>query len=192
MSCDIHLLTEVMEDWNDEWTSFDYWTYRDSDSELPVPASIYSERDYLMFSVIAGVRRGGNRLVQLIDRRGFPDDASIPVKRLFESWGSDAHSPSWIGLNELNDLIERTDDIFIEMYVDESEYEKYINDANYIPNMYYSAWGDMTHQINFYPNRYLIILRDLFIEHIEDRERRDGIKYPSDHSNYRIVFWFDN
>lgn len=58
----------------------------------------YGGRDYELFGRLAGVRRDDD---QYWEDRGFPDDASPEVTEEFESWGADAHTPSWQTLEEL-------------------------------------------------------------------------------------------
>lgn len=55
------------------------------------------DRNYGFFGKLAGVR-GDNS--NCIDPRGFPDDASPECHADFESWRGDAHTPSWVMLEE--------------------------------------------------------------------------------------------
>lgn len=65
-----------------------------------VRESWYSGRNYDLFAILANVRNDGS-WEQVVPLRGFPDDASYQVVEDYEGWGDDAHSPSWITLEEL-------------------------------------------------------------------------------------------
>lgn len=61
-------------------------------------ARISIPRAYHLFSFLAGVRGGEEPIVE---PRGFPDDSGWATKEEFEEWDSDAHTPSWLTLEEL-------------------------------------------------------------------------------------------
>lgn len=66
--------------------------------DISTPLLINSVRDYELFGLMARVR---------VDNpngyapRGFPADACLEVRRIYESMGVDAHSASWLTPNEL-------------------------------------------------------------------------------------------
>lgn len=110
MGCDIHLFCERRIDY-DKWECVDRFKYENEGSELSVrtvkdipryfsPASLYCDRSYAFFTMLAGVRNTGG-VKQIADRRGFPNDASDLVKAYADYWGSDAHSFSWYTADEL-------------------------------------------------------------------------------------------
>jgi hypothetical protein len=69
--------------------------YRDNERFRDHPFDV---RNYLVFGILAGVRY--DEYPQIAPTRGFPEDASDPVKKSYESWGRDAHTPSWVTLGE--------------------------------------------------------------------------------------------
>ena len=112
MGCDIHVYTEVKKD--GQWVSTDRWETETNDdgSERvyrPYESSIYSERNYDLFAILADVRNGvgfagcdtGEGFVPISSPKGMPENASVEVKNVAESWDADGHSHSWVTLAEL-------------------------------------------------------------------------------------------
>ncbi len=97
MGCDIHALLEVKID--GEW-----YLYNQPD--------IY--RDYALFSKMAGVRGG---TVPVVEPKGFPKDASKLSQLVYEHWGADAHTPSWLTETEMEE-VER-------WYYSKNHYQRY-------------------------------------------------------------------
>lgn len=60
----------------------------------------FSDRSYEIFGFLAGVRNY-SAVTPIVQPRGFPKDACTQVVREFKSWEGDAHTPSWITLQEL-------------------------------------------------------------------------------------------
>lgn len=91
MGCDIHVHTEVKI--NGEWHHYD----------MP-----YVRRDYALFSRLANVRNYRDDHAEWVepisDPRGLPEDASFLTKFDSEKWGTDGHSHSWIGAEEIHNL----------------------------------------------------------------------------------------
>ena len=84
MGCDIHTVFEYKGRWDylNQWDSFG--------GELSLT------RDYDMFGVLAGVRRGG----AVIDPRGYPVDMDYQAKEMRDKWSSDGHTPSYLSGTE--------------------------------------------------------------------------------------------
>lgn len=104
MGCDIHFYLEVKED--DMWINKNKVSINtDWDENLEYPQSdivldsIYYDRNYLLFGVLAGVR---DTTPQPISHpKGLPDDVSEEIKLFADNY--DGHSYSWLTLNELTD-----------------------------------------------------------------------------------------
>lgn len=64
------------------------------------PEDFYHDRNYSLFSILAGVRVHGD-VTPISPERGIPEDASPTVAEVYEDWGGDAHSASWYSLDEL-------------------------------------------------------------------------------------------
>lgn len=79
--------------------------------------------NYLVFGILAGVRC--EEYPQIAPTRGLPTDASDTVRKSYESWGRDAHTPSWITLGEFlrydyDQVVERSG------VVDAPQYAEYL------------------------------------------------------------------
>lgn len=96
MGCDIHAFIEYVYEG-------DSFTHSFGDGELNFG------RDYTLFSLMAGVRGSENPIVS---PRGFPDDclsrgdstafkSNWSVAEKYKEYGSDAHTPTWLTLDEL-------------------------------------------------------------------------------------------
>ena len=115
MGCDIHFYVEKRNS-EGKWESADAWTIqKDTTTERGVRKFVqYTEalchsRNYNLFAILANVRNGvgfadcdtGDGF-QPIDRpRGLPEDVSIDVREMSDSWGSDGHSHSYLTVDEL-------------------------------------------------------------------------------------------
>jgi hypothetical protein len=60
----------------------------------------FSSRSYGTFGFLADVRNYSG-LTPIAPPRGFPADASGYVVAEYEGWGGDAHTPSWLSVEEL-------------------------------------------------------------------------------------------
>jgi hypothetical protein len=177
----------------------------DGDPYLPLPDELYSERNYLLFGFLAGVRF---EEVQHFAVKGFPTDASPEITKIFEKWGPDAHTPSYLTFEELNSVDWDNYTIKCFGYVAEEyqeiferELAKPIHKRNYL----------LIEALNYYPDdingkhcewdapiRYAFrefyekVVEDLFLylPYWDYEEDEDGEDF--DPSNVRIVFWFDN
>ena len=90
MGCDIHVRSEKLV--NGKWV--------DMTDELP--NYILENRDYTVFTWLAGVRSRNYDIVPISKPRGLPSDISEKSMEYFSSWGSDIHSCSWLSIAELN------------------------------------------------------------------------------------------
>lgn len=118
MGCDIHLYAEKKV--NDQWVTIDKWSdnpdYKSNPegekpkiikrgwSEDEIDDRFYTDgRNYNLFCALAGVRKYifSNDPTQVAEEKGFPQDACNEIKEEYDSWGSDAHTASWLTLGEL-------------------------------------------------------------------------------------------
>lgn len=97
MGCDIHLYVEKRVD--GVWVSVDKWSDpHGSGMDVVDEDSFYSNRNYEVFAILAGVRNSDG-YVPICEPRGFPGDASPEVVCRWASHGE--HTPGWLTLAEL-------------------------------------------------------------------------------------------
>lgn len=105
MGCDIHVFTEVYKDgkWNHVDTlveSREYFPYNVIDNYPAAPYyivdSVYDDRNYQVFSILAGVRGSYEPIDQ---PRGFPDNLSDTLQEIVDFHFE--HTSSWLTLKEL-------------------------------------------------------------------------------------------
>lgn len=115
MGCDIHCYGERRV--NGAWQVFDgprdSFSRYDENAEVigedgePTgermrrPLTVYSGRNYALFTILAGVRDYGGNQERISNPRGVPPDVSPEVGAIFRAWGVDGHSHSWLTLREL-------------------------------------------------------------------------------------------
>lgn len=86
MGCDIHLFVETMRD-DGGWTMVDH-------PEV--------NRKYALFEKMAGVRGATYNAMAL--PRGLPSNVSLGTKLHHLYWNGDAHTESWLNLDEIKQL----------------------------------------------------------------------------------------
>jgi len=110
MGCDIHIFTEESKTINNvtKWRNVDNWNinhwYGVDEHEIkPYNVNnVYHGRDYELFTFLAGVRNYGHEM-SYFNPKGFPADASKEVRKEYEYWGTDAHTPSYLTIHELKE-----------------------------------------------------------------------------------------
>ena len=112
MGCDIHMYIEKKK--NGKWIPAQgFMQTGNRENDVPdVPFhDQFNQRNYALFGFLAGVRIPE---LKHFEPQGFPDDASKEVKDVYNEWGTDAHTPSYLLLKELqtipwDDLIDYPD-----------------------------------------------------------------------------------
>jgi hypothetical protein len=92
MGCDIHCYAET---YNIKTKEYEFLP-----NELDENNSWFSDRNYVRFSIMAGVRND-NYIKPIATPRKFPQDACDEIKEKKKSWDADAHSHSFLWLNEI-------------------------------------------------------------------------------------------
>jgi hypothetical protein len=109
MGCDIHLYTEALQTVNGKakWVNVDNWRFNpwytngsDGESKMAVQ-SVYGNRNYDLFTLLAGVRDYSGESKCIDEPRGIPSDVSPQTKAEINKWDSDGHSHSWLTLAEI-------------------------------------------------------------------------------------------
>ena len=133
MGCDIHMYVEYRSRINNttiKWCDGNlyevnkyYEFYEDDDEPKYIRVCLNNERrNYTLFGLLAGIRYYG--IKPIASPRGFPDDASKSIAEEYASWGSDAHTASWLTLAELMNAARSHPDL-LNYLVD--ELQEYFN-----------------------------------------------------------------
>jgi len=197
MGTDIHLFSEKKKTVNgvEKWVNADYWKINpyfgedNSEPELEI-VSLYSNRNYCLFNLLADVRGYGTAISQ---PRGLPDDVSDIVKKESDRWDGDGHSHSYFTLDELRKYYKSnsytTHNGFLNVRqikeLDEDNKTPYDWSEWSGPDLQYREWKEDS------------ILKPL-LDNIDKRMRKEFWVREGDEDTskfderFRIVFWFDN
>ena len=94
---------------NEDKVGTDIWAYiesKDLNGNHTV-ADVSLDRDYRMFSLLAGV---GAKCNPIYPPRGLPDDANVTIIEIYQGLGEFAHTASWLSTNELEDVFHAYND----------------------------------------------------------------------------------
>ena len=201
MGCDIHVYTECKNS-NGDWENVDNWrySYYSEGKELYVN-SIFYDRDYTLFSFLAGVRNY-DEVESFGFNRGLPDDCSEVVRKEAEAWGEDGHTHGWCTLSELLRAIEGVETVEHHGIVTKEDAAEY-RETGKTPEIWCRGVGTLMGIDPEYEDRYEWInwnskpdCFDKLVAAMQERKREvfwirgeDDGHYDD---NFRIVFWFDN
>lgn len=147
MGCDIHMHIEVMV--AGKWEHY---------------AAPSVDRWYRLFGLMAGVRN--TEVAPISKPKGFPEDASIVTKLIYEDEKLDAHTVSWLNHDEIIKLEDT-----LEKWSEESEAGKWPQyDLEFGVLHTYLSGNSFTAHWRYDDCRYL----------------------PEGIDDVRFVFWFDN
>lgn len=207
MGCDIHFYVEkhygkawhavqspksIMSSWDKRKRQYDWFV----------------SRSYLLFGILAGVRV--DNFITPIDPRGMPDDASPIVNSKYAAWRGDAHTPSYIYLNELLDFTSIESER--EVWMNVLDYKKFKNnDNNLLDTLFWEpyksqvvsidemdrlvnllAFSNDNREVDKYVNIKAKLPITAFISHFWQSHVFEMKKLDKDPAKVRCVFWFDN
>lgn len=157
MGCDIHSYPERKVD--GQWMACEgtFGTEKYPDVEP------FAWRDYSVFAFLAGVRNYSD-VIPITEPRGLLDDVSQYVANEYETWGCDAHTPSWLSVAELNAF----------------DYDKSMEDRRVIRNGDGGCTADPGDGKSM---TYREFLGPFFFSDLAELNRIGA---------ERVVFWFDN
>jgi|688.fasta_scaffold656606_2 hypothetical protein len=197
MGCDIHLFSEKKKTVNgiEKWVNADYWKinpyFGDDDYEPELElVSIYRNRNYALFNILAEVRGNGPSISQ---PRGLPDDVSDIVKKESDRWDSDGHSHSYFTLAELKKYYGDNSHTSHNGFLSKRAIKELDEDSktpyNWVewsgPDLEYREWKEESPLKPLVDNVDKRMRDEFWIG--EDEE--DTSKFDE---KFRIVFWFDN
>ena len=205
MGCDIHVYTEKRLIDGTWWCTDRFYLnpdYDGNDESEPeyLVDNIYNRRDYNLFGTLAGVRNYDG-VTPIDEPRGLPHDVSNAVKKEYELYKCDWHTPSWFTARELfqykakrpfykeSGMVSPTDAFYLdelgrlprEWCIDTTD-ESWVRREWLVP---YSTLDDLIEAIKKRMAEEFYIY-DFFSE--AEREEKFA-KYSKD---FRIVFWFDS
>lgn len=203
MGCDIHMFSEYYSKNKNTWVNFDHWEYNehyeegneDGEPKMNI-VPVWSDRNYTLFTVLAGVRDYSEKTACISPPKGLPPDVCQIVKEESDRWGSDGHSHSYLTLKELKDFNKNKVKIIYSGLVSKEDAEK-LDKGEGFPqswcqwaspkfNFVYREWEEeidvLSPLINILEER----MKDKFWLFDKDKE------YPEYEDKVRIVFWFDN
>ena len=197
MGCDIHLFSEKKKSINgeDKWVNADYWEinpYFETDKteqELDI-VSIYDNRNYDLFNILAGVRGNGPSISQA---RGLPNDVSSIVKKESDRWDDDGHSHSYFTLAELKEYYKNNSHTSYNGFLSKRQIKK-LDEDNHTPY----NWSEWSAPDLEYREWKEISPLKVIVDKVDERMRKEFWVREDDEDTskfddrFRIVFWFDN
>lgn len=191
MSCDIHI---VLEKKIKSGVAKDVWhicnNYRvsqDADfDEMPSPTIQLKTNDmgfqnYECFGLLAGVRSLNEPFVE---PRGLPPDCHMYTRKEYENNRKDYayHDPSWYGVKELIDFVDKMKPESEQSFSDKSMYNEYIE---WFTDLKSNMVSFIKTIVDFIYQYYEYRVHDGTTDDIQYCYRECAEKY-------RIVFWFDS
>lgn len=203
MGCDIHMYVEYKRKFRDnveKWVHGDYFKpnpHYDGIDEYESAferMELYGDRNYSLFSTLAGVRDYTDQVIPVAEPKGVPDDCCEYIKEAEKDWDGDGHTHSWLTLKELKDYQATNPVMHYTGLI--SPYELKAFDENGTTPQ---SWCQGTSQEG-YERRSWTEENTTLLPLIEKLQRRghELLKYDwqkweaEDDDKVRIVFWFDN
>jgi hypothetical protein len=197
MGADIHLFSEKKKSINGEekWVNCDYWMINphfgedEHEPELEV-VSLYSNRNYDLFGILADVRGGGP---SICGPKGLPDDVSPIVKKESERWEDDGHSHSYFTLAELKEYYKYNNDTPVNGFISVKQSEE-LDSGESKPEW----WGEWSSPHKVYREWKQDSPLKTLINNVYEKMRKEFWVRDEDENvsefdeKIRIVFWFDN
>ena len=204
MGCDIHMFVEYkrnmptkdFKDRKDQWVLGDYFMRNpfnpafEDEEEFKI-IELYGDRDYTLFSTLAGVRDYSGKNEPVSIPKGLPEDCCEYVKKQNEKWGSDGHSHSWLTLKEIKDYQSQKPIITYSGLLSPTQLKELDVDGK-TPNSWCqgtSLEGYKRREWNE-PNKSLLPLIEKMEKRLSELFKNDDS--AKDDEKIRIVFWFDN
>lgn len=202
MGCDIHMYVEYKKTVNnkEQWICGDYFKktpYHNGEDESEKAfekIELHGNRNYQLFTTLAGVRDYTQQVVPVSNPKGVPEDACEFVKKENESWDSDGHTHSWLTLKELRDYQSKNPVMNYTGLLSPSDLVAF-DTAGTLPQ----SWCQGTSQEGYErrawseDNKELIPLIDKMQERAKELMQYEWQEYDiANDEKIRIVFWFDN
>ena len=208
MGCDIHMYVERKR--GGKWYNCDYFVpsieWKDADGPDDskfTRIEMYGGRNYALFATLANVRNYGNT-DYICEPKGLPEDASEYVASEYESWVGDAHSCSYLTLQNLIDFQTEKHPLKRRGMISPAA-QKLLDENGILPDHWCQGTNNPEYEFREWEEDI-----DVLAPLIDELKKRadelnmiysfawNSSKESIDHSAYkaaaniRIVFWFDN
>lgn len=186
MGCDIHIFVEKRI--NNKWECITE-IEEEEDGYLSPKKDIYSERNYSLFGLLAGVRGDAKPIKE---PAGLPEDVSEIVKKISDRWNGDGHSHSYYTLEDLLKYDKNTQNPE-SGYVMKDRWVKFqaslkTSEPDYELRFPFAGWAnpELGWEYHEWQVPAIAISPILFYKVIPE------LRTLGEPENIRIVFWFDN
>ncbi len=207
MGCDIHMYVEYKKDLpvkdsdkrEIKWISGDYFKPNpfcgvfDDEKEYS-RLELHGNRNYSLFSTLAGVRDYTDKITPVSEPKGSPEDCCEYVNKEKEDWDGDGHTHSWLTLKELKDYQSQNPTLHHTGLLAPADLVEF--DSKGTPP---NSWCQGTNVVGYErrewseTNDTLIPLIDKLQQRAKELLQYDFQEYnPENDEKVRIVFWFDN
>lgn len=201
MGCDIHMYVEYKRSINskDTWVSGDYFKmnpyYKTDEYEREFECiELYGDRNYTLFSTIAGVRDYTDKVVPVSEPKGIPEDATAYVKQENERWDGDGHTHSWLTLKEIKEYQEKAPSMHYTGLISPDDVIAFDKEGT-TPR----SWCQGTNQAGWErrdwteENKSLVPLIEVMQARAKELMQYEWQDYDTNNDDkIQIVFWFDN
>ncbi len=192
MGCDIHAYSETKID--DKWEANEEFSRNREGEHFDVDYDdrFDTDRNYDFYGIIAGVKRPD---VKRFEPKGFPKDSSSNIKGVYDYWDADAHTPSYLTLDELEKFVEQTieekhplNGMMKKDQLERLQESLKSNDPKWIENLYpYCAWTTIKTEVQF---DIMVPFKDFILPKFN--EWIEKLKSVDKEGEKRVIFWFDN
>jgi len=183
MGCDIHSHVEVLKD--GKWINADAYSKSGDNGQLAQVNPVRS-RWYALFTQLAGVRDYTGLADKVSEPKGFPVDASPETISDYEMWGGDAHTRSWLTLDEIEKFRESKPVMRYKGWISPSQALSLDRDG-VIPD----SWCQETSNNTYMHRKWSVEIDTL--DELSNTMRLFAYQHRSwDAKDIRLVFWFDN
>ena len=183
----------------EKWVSGDYFKPNPfkgiwEDEKNMERMELYGNRDYALFSTLAGVRDYTDKVVPVSEPKGVPDDACEYIKQENENWDSDGHTHSWLTLAELKAHQKNNPILYRTGLLSPASLVEFDNNGT-LPE----SWCQGTNMEGYErrewneENKVLVPLIEKLQQRAHELLQYDWQEYNVENDEkVRIVFWFDN
>ena len=194
MGCDMHVYVEKKK--KGKWMSAQgLMKTEEGEMDVPYPDKVYNGRNYELFGFLTEGKVRSDPQIYAGKLKGFPKDASPEIKKIFESWESDGHTPNYFTLEELEKIDWDNLTIPESGLMEKKQWTKF-NKSMKLKNQEWSLrfpYCEMTTQAGHEQHEWKVPIKVAFGDFYERVVRMlSYYDWKCKKHEVRIVFWFDN